>query len=302
MRDRFNDLQQDQPKEEEKKPKRDKKKNEAQTGEEMNTFFEELAGLREQIAQVKTGVEDIKSIHDRALNNVISEQQNAQIAKELDAAMDRVNRQTNSIRNKLKEMDGQNKQLQKKDPNGNDTKIRISQHGVLTKNFLDVMMEYKRIQELYQDKYKDRMQRQALIVKPNATPEEIERMTDGEKGQMFAKQIMNTGQRNEAKKALEDIQNRHRDVLRIEKSILELQQLFMDMAVLVAAQGEMIDSIAVHVNEAVNDTDAGVKALQQATTYQKKSRKKMCIIIFIIVAIIAVLIAVPSTLKALKFF
>ena len=60
-------------------------------------------------------------------------------------------------------MDRTNKALQKSDPNGNDTKIRVSQHGVLTKNFLDVMMDYKVVQEMYQNKYKDRMQRQALI-------------------------------------------------------------------------------------------------------------------------------------------
>jgi hypothetical protein len=77
----------------------------------------------------------------------------------------------------------------------------------------------------------------------------------------------------EATKALEDIQNKHRDVVKIEKSILELQQLFMDMAVLVAAQGEVVDQIAVHVDNAVNDTDEGVKALQKAVKIQKQSRK-----------------------------
>ena len=60
-------------------------------------------------------------------------------------------------------MDSINKALQKKDPNGNDTTIRVSQHGVLTKNFLEVMTEYKKLQETYQSKFKDRMQRQALI-------------------------------------------------------------------------------------------------------------------------------------------
>ena len=60
-------------------------------------------------------------------------------------------------------MDNVNKALQKKDPNGNDTTIRVSQHGVLTKNFLEVMTEYKKLQETYQSKFKDRMQRQALI-------------------------------------------------------------------------------------------------------------------------------------------
>ena len=49
--------------------------------------------------------------------------------------------------------------------------------------------------------------------------------------------------------------------------------MFIDMAVLVAAQGEMVDSIAVHVNDAVKDTEEGVQALQKAVVYQKKSRK-----------------------------
>jgi t-SNARE complex subunit (syntaxin) len=83
----------------------------------------------------------------------------------------------------------------------------------------------------------------------------------------------------EAKKALDDIQNKHMEVMKIEKSILELQQLFMDMAVLVAAQGEVIDQIAVHVESAVNDTDAGATELKKAVEIQKKTRKKMCIIV-----------------------
>lgn len=90
---------------------------------------------------------------------------------------------------------------------------------------------------------------------------------------------MNTGQRNEARKALEDIQNRHRDVVRIEKSILELQQLFVDMAVLVAAQGEMVDQIAIHINDTVNDTEKGVEALKNAIDLQKKTRKVYLILI-----------------------
>ena len=60
------------------------------------------------------------------------------------------------------EMDTNNKNL-KKQNNSSDVNIRISQHGVLTKNFLDLMMEYKNLQEVYQGKYKDRMQRQALV-------------------------------------------------------------------------------------------------------------------------------------------
>ncbi|KAJ8323248.1 hypothetical protein BDV3_004344 [Batrachochytrium dendrobatidis] len=310
MRDRMLDLQPEGEPEKcalekkEKPPKKSKKQTEPEqdTTAIMQSFFEELAHVKDKIAIVRTSIEEIKSIHDKALNNVISEQQSTQIAKELDATMDKTNRASGEIRNKLKAIDAENKTLQKKDPDSNDVKIRISQHGVLTRNFLDVMMDYKKIQETYQDKYKDRMHRQCLVVKPNATNQEIEQMMDGDKSQMFAKQIVNTGQRQEARKALEDIQSKHKDVVKIEKSILELQQLFMDMAVLVAAQGEVIDQIAVHIDNAANDTEAGAQSLAQATKLQKKSRKKMCIIIIFIIIGVVIVVAVPSLLKGFKFF
>jgi hypothetical protein len=92
-----------------------------------------------------------------------------EIATELETAMDRTNKLASEVRVKLKgkrvvlilEMDAANKKLKKQ--NNSDANIRISQHALLTKNFLDLMMEYKSLQELYQSKYKDRMQRQALV-------------------------------------------------------------------------------------------------------------------------------------------
>lgn len=42
---------------------------------------------------------------------------------------------------------------------------------------------------------------------------------------------------------LAEIQERHGAVKELEKSVLELNQLFLDMAVLVEAQGEMLDNI-----------------------------------------------------------
>ncbi|KAH9270949.1 hypothetical protein BASA83_006905 [Batrachochytrium salamandrivorans] len=323
MRDRMQDLQPEGQTESSTPIKKEKtvkkKKNEkveADTTKAMQEFFEELALVKDNIALVRSSIDEIKSIHDKALNNVISEQQNAQIAKELDATMDKTNRVSGEIRNKLKDTLYLNQILfwekktlmqktslsRKKDPSSNDVKIRISQHGVLTRNFLEVMMEYKKTQETYQDKYKDRMHRQCLVVKPNATNQEIEQMMDGEKSQMFAKQIVNTGQRQEARKALEDIQSKHKDVVKIEKSILELQQLFIDMAVLVASQGEIIDQIAVHIDNAANDTEQGTQSLAQATKLQKKSRKKMCIIIIFIVVGVVLVVAIPSLLKGFKFF
>jgi len=42
---------------------------------------------------------------------------------------------------------------------------------------------------------------------------------------------------------LVEIQERHAAVRELEKSLLDLHQIFLDMAVLVEAQGDMLDNI-----------------------------------------------------------
>lgn len=51
----------------------------------------------------------------------------------------------------------------------------------------------------------------------------------------------------------------------------------MDLSVLLVAQGEMVDQIALHVNNAVDDTEEGVKELSQAVKLQKRTRKVLVI-------------------------
>lgn len=50
---------------------------------------------------------------------------------------------------------------------------------------------------------------------------------------------------------LAEIQERHRAVKDLEQSLLELHQMFLDMAVLVEAQGEMLDNIEKQVRQGV---------------------------------------------------
>ena len=46
---------------------------------------------------------------------------------------------------------------------------------------------------------------------------------------------------------LAEIQERHESVKGLEKSLMDLHQIFLDMAVLVEAQGEMLDNIEAQV-------------------------------------------------------
>ena len=83
MRDRLQDLQvsksdkesgQTSPSEEKKKPA---KKDSAGPQSTIGDFFNELAEIKESIANIKTYIGEIQLLHDKTLNAVTSEKQNA---------------------------------------------------------------------------------------------------------------------------------------------------------------------------------------------------------------------------------
>merc|ERR1712065_117433 len=62
----------------------------------------------------------------------------------------------------------------------------------------------------------------------------------------------------------------------IEKTVLEVNDIFKDLSNLVADRGELVDSIAANIETGAVNTEKGVKELGKASNYQKKARSKMC--------------------------
>lgn len=76
----------------------------------------------------------------------------------------------------------------------------------------------------------------------------------GEAETIFQKAILEQG-RGRVLDTLAEIQERNRAVKDLEASLLELHQIFLDMAVLVEAQGEMLDNIEKQVGSLVGMYD-----------------------------------------------
>ena len=77
----------------------------------------------------------------------------------------------------------------------------------------------------------------------------------------------------QAKQSLADIEARHADIMKLEKSIRELHDMFLDMAMLVESQGEMIDRIEYNVEQAVDYIESAKQDTKKAVKYQSKARK-----------------------------
>lgn len=109
--------------------------------------------------------------------------------KEMDSIIDETNQLSVQIKDELKAMDQENKKLVKEQPTASDTRIHITQHTILTKKFVDVMNEYQGVQVKFKNKFKQKLQRQFLIVKPDASTEEVEKVVDTKNTNIFSQQV-----------------------------------------------------------------------------------------------------------------
>merc|ERR1711948_144279 len=76
------------------------------------------------------------------------------------------------------------------------------------------------------------------------------------------------------------IREKHQDILKLERSIADLAQMFQEMAILVESQGEMLDAIEVHVHKTKGYTAKAEEQLKHTIKTQRNTQKWMCFLTF----------------------
>lgn len=86
------------------------------------------------------------------------------------------------------------------------------------------------------------------------------------------------------------IVEREANIRSIEAGLVELNEVFRDVAHIVSEQGEQLDSIAANVENARTDTRGADVELRSASRYQKNARGKMCMLLLILAVIFTVVL------------
>jgi len=260
----------------------------------MKEYFEDVNSIQNGMAEIRRNLLTIEEKYGQSLVSMDLDQ-GARASEELEKIITETNLTAQDIRNKLQRLDEVNPK-DKKQKNEAQLKIRKNMKGALTKKFVDLMTEYQELQNKYKNKYRERVAAQYKLVKPDASEEEIDTAIESGDTQIFAKAILDMERKEKAKTALSYVQNKSQDIRRLEQSILELHQLFLDLAVMVEAQGELIDQIEDNVSTTLSNTKSAVENLRAANKYQKKSRKRMCCLIVIFIIILVVLLGLGGIL------
>ncbi|XP_072163468.1 syntaxin-like isoform X2 [Diadema setosum] len=256
----------------------------------MEEFFEQVEEIRNSIDKISKNVEEVKKKHSDILS---APQADEKVKEELEELMNDIKKTANKVRGKLKVMEQSIEQEESSKMNSADVRIRKTQHSTLSRKFVEVMTDYNSTQTDYRERCKGRIQRQLEITGKSTTDDELEDMLESGNPAIFTSGIIMDTQ--QAKQTLRDIEARHNDIIKLENSIRELHDMFMDMAMLVESQGEMIDRIEYNVEQSVDYVETAKMDTKKAVKYQSKARRKKIMIVICCAVLITIVVIIIVT-------
>ncbi|KOM39119.1 hypothetical protein LR48_Vigan03g250100 [Vigna angularis] len=167
-------------------------------------------------------------------------------------------------------------------PGSYSHRTRTALVGALTKNLKQSMESFNKLREQISYEYRDTVQRRYYAVTgENPDPDTIDLLISTGESESFLQKAIQQQGRASIMDTIQEIQERHGTVKEIERSLHELHQVFLDMAVLVQHQGEHLDDIESHMALANSSVIKGVHHLQFSPLFSEVDQVFMsnCVII-----------------------
>ncbi|KAM0846893.1 hypothetical protein ACQ4PT_055398 [Festuca glaucescens] len=253
-----------------------------------------IAKLMNLLTKLQTANEESKAVTKASAMKAIKQR--------MEKDIDEVGKIARLAKAKFDELEKDNLSNRQKPGCGKGSAVDRSREqttGAVKKKLKGRMDEFQVLRESIRQEYREVVERRVFTVTGNRPDEETidDLIETGRSEQIFKDAVQQQG-RGQILDTVAEIQERHDAVRDLERKLLELQQIFLDMAVLVDAQGDMINHIETHVSNATNHISQGVGALQNAKKLQRNSRKWMCYaIILLLVVVVIVVVAVIQPWK-----
>ncbi|XP_019509284.1 PREDICTED: syntaxin-11 isoform X2 [Hipposideros armiger] len=185
------------------------------------------------------------------------------IAKDIKARGESIHRKLRAMKALGEEAEAQH------GPHSAVARIARAQYSALTRTFQRAMHEYNQAEMKQRDNCKIRIQRQLEIMGKDVSGDQIEDMFEQGKWDVFSENLL--ADVKGARAALNEIESRHRELLRLESRIRDVHDLFLQMAILVEEQAETLNVIEFNVEKTLDYTGQAKKQMRKAVEYKKKN-------------------------------
>ncbi|XP_004505016.1 syntaxin-124-like [Cicer arietinum] len=259
----------------------------------LDKFFEDVENVKEDMKTVEKLYKNLQEANEESKTV-----HNAKTMKELRSRMDKdveqVLKRVKFIKGKLEALDRSNvanRNIAGCGPGSSADRTRTSVVSGLGKKLKDMMDDFQGLRARMQFEYKETIERRYFTITGEKADEEtIENLISSGESESFLQKAIQEQGRGQIMDTISEIQERHDAVKEIEKNLIELHQVFLDMAALVDSQGQQLNNIESHVAHASSFVRRGTDQLEDAKVYQKSSRKWTCYAILLCIVLVVVIL------------
>ncbi|CAM0949700.1 unnamed protein product [Alopecurus aequalis] len=256
-------------------------------------FFEQVREIEKVLDTLTKLLKDLQKSNEES-KVVTKAAAMKEIKKRMEKDVSEVTKVARLGKSKLQQLHKENLANKEKPSFGKGSAVdrsRTSKTNTLTMRLRERISEFQTLREAIQTEYREVVERRVFTVTGERADEEtIDNLIEtGDSEQIFQRAIQEQG-RGRVLDTLQEIQERHDTVKEIETKLLELQQIFLDLSVLVDAQAETLNNIEAQVEGAVEHVQKGTNLLQKAKILQKNTRKCTCIGIILLLVIILIIV------------
>ena len=257
----------------------------------QDPFITAIRTAQNYIDKVRHNSEEIKKLKDNYNKSTKSEQE-VEINKNLRILLVENTNELGKVRDIIEGL-AKAAEEAKGNPADVTARMKITMHATLVKQFQEALGESEQAQEAYDVAVRSKTGNQLRMMDENISDEMIEKCIDDPKQAQMIVQNKLIGAHGDVLRMVNDIEDRLRDIKILEENITSMHKMFLDLAALVHAQGELLNSVEKHVDKAGEYVKQGEKALVEAKKLQESTRNRKCCIL-IIVLILMIVIIVPS--------
>lgn len=241
------------------------------------------APIKQGLDAITANVQKLKDLKETD-KTVVNEKGRKDVMKQLDTLIQHTTDTAKDVKHSLDRIKQEDAKFLKANRDSAKGQIRLNLYQTHVRQFHHIMNEYSSVSHQFQQSIQDRTRRQIKYIDPQLPDNLVQEIVQS--GQ--AQDVILSGLTQDV---VQDIQERHNDILRLEREILEVHELFRDLATLVDLQQESLDIIENRIAKAKDYTEQAAEELEVAVTHQTAARKKSCCLFLILVAVVVVIIA-----------
>ncbi|KAL9648761.1 hypothetical protein ABK040_003697 [Willaertia magna] len=288
-----------------------------QLGKFMEEYYKEVNDIKERISTTEMKLDDLQKLYNQYLTSSIAEEQKT-LKQRQKILIDETGKNVTRIQNDLKQMNEKTIEIEQEEGSSSPVvRIRKQQHALLTKEFIDTLNLYQDLQQKFKTNYKNRLKRIINIVNTSNNGEDVDEVVDdlvnkssinpSDLIQKSMESNLTSSQKHTLDAYYNEATEAHDDLKQIEYSLRQLHQMFVDFAMLVEQQDELLDNIEYNVAATVEYVEKGITQIKSAQKLQKHSRNCTCciivtILVFVIVLVCVLAAGVPIVLKLTNVF